>query len=346
MHQNTRAFCMVLACIITILIFGLRYRVGIDTINYIDGYRSISKMAGPIKFDWQNNSSPAYGLICTFFKHYTNSFWPVQLVMASITNTGIYYFLYKHCENPFIGIFIYFILAMFYFNAEIMKESAAIGIFLLNFNNLYRRRLVRYYIIAFLSIAFHYSAFLILIFPFVRHIQFNIAYIIATALLISIAPLLSELNKMLAFSAISAKIDCYNIIASQTNLNFRLYILITNLIPALASLIIGYKFIRNELITKFVLLHILLCAGVFATPIIFGRFTNYTLPFVIVSIANVLILRKIKLYLRQGVLICAILSQTLYYKDMWCRWVPYVSVFNPHKVPARERKWMDYNAIP
>ena len=86
-----------------------------------------------------------------------------------------------------------------------------------------------------------------------------------------------------------------------------------------------------------VLLHIIFCAGIFAIPIVFARLANYTLPFVIITLAN--IIPAIKFRIRLMVVLLVVLSQSHYYYTMRYAWTPYVSVFNKQIINAREMLW-------
>lgn len=340
MTTRLRVFSMSCICIYIILLFGLRYRVGIDTINYMDHYAHLSALSEFEDIDWaENKMEPGYTLLCMICKSFVSDFWLAQLLFAGITNGCIFIFLYRYCRNPFVGVLIYFILAMFYFTTEIMRESAAVGVFLLNFRNLQNGNWKKYYLLCLLSMTFHYSAIITLLFPLVRILKINIWYIVVCVGFIAIAPIFDALNQLLTVATIANRVDAYMMQAEDVNMNFRLFFLIYLAIPALCAVILAYKHDKNTLIMKAVLLHLVLCCGVFAIPIIFSRFANYTLLFVVVTVANLLSWDGLKRYTRAILFVVVVSSQTLYYMNMNHVWTPYVSVFNPVKIPERETKW-------
>ena len=340
MSKSFRLLCYCGIFIYIVLLFGLRYRVGIDTFNYMSSYSNLPNWSDFSDIDWsQSRFEPGYMLICMICRSFTSEFWLAQLVMAGITNICMALFLYRYCSNPFVGTMAYFVLAMLYFSTEIMRESAAIGIFLLNWKNLYYGKIRKYYFLCLLSISFHFSAIITLFFPLVHFLRINALYISICVGCIFIAPIFDTLNQLLTIPSIANRIDAYLLQAEGVNLNFRLFFLIYLAIPAVSVILLSYKKSKETIMTKFVLLHILLCCGVFAVPIIFSRFANYSLPFVIVSIANLLSQINLKIYTRVALFIFMISSQCLYYKDMFYSWVPYVSVLNPIKVMERENAW-------
>ena len=340
MAKDLRIFCMCGICLYIVLLFGLRYRVGIDTINYMDNFAQLPSLSDFENIDWaERKMEPGSTLLCMICKSVVSDFWLTQLVFAAITNSCMFIFIYRQCRNPFIGVFVYFVLAMFYFSAEIMRESAAVGLFLLNFRNFQNRRWGRYYMLCLLSVLFHYSAIITFLFPLVRILKINIWYIIGCVGIIMVAPIFDMLNQLLTFATIASRVDAYVIQAQNVNINFRIFFIIYLGIPALSAVLLAYKYDKDSDIMKYVLLHLCLCCGVFAIPIIFSRFANYTLPFVIVVIANLLSLQQLQRYVRMLLLFIVVSSQVLYYGNMYRRWIPYVSVFNPVKIPAREYIW-------
>ena len=340
MSKDLRIFCMCCICMYIVLLFGLRYRVGIDTMNYMDNFAQLPTLADFKNIDWaERKMEPGSTLLCMICKSIVNDFWLTQLVFAGITNSCIFIFLYQQCKNPFVGVFVYFVLAIFYFSTEIMRESVAVGISLLNFKNFQESKWGKYYLFCLLSVSFHYSALITFLFPLVRMLKINIWYIIVCVGFIMIAPIFDMLNQLLTVSTIASRVDAYVIQAQNVNINFRIFFIIYLAIPALCAVILAYKYDKRSCIMKYVLLHLCFCCGVFAIPIIFSRFANYTLPFVIVVIANLLSWHKLHRYIRVLLLFVVVSSQILYYETMYHRWVPYVSVFNPIKIPAREYMW-------
>lgn len=340
MAKDLRIFCMCGICLYIVLLFGLRYRVGIDTINYMDNFAQLPSLSDFENIDWaERKMEPGSTLLCMICKSVVSDFWLTQLVFAAITNSCMFIFIYRQCRNPFIGVFVYFILAMFYYTTEIMRESVAIGIFLLNFRNFQQRRWMKYYILCLFSIAFHYSAIITLLFPLIRILRFNIWYILICIGFVLIAPIFDILNQMLTVATIATRIDSYVLQAGDVNINFRLFFIIYLSIPALCAVILGYGKFQDADIMKFVLFHLMLCCGVFAIPIIFSRFANYTLPFVIIVITYILSWNGLRRHTKVLVLSIVMLSQTLYYSNMFDAWVPYVSIFSKEKIESREYRW-------
>lgn len=327
-----------------VVLLGLRYRVGIDTINYMHSFKS----AIPLEKLWHSNIfeerfEPGYVFVSACCKSVTSEFWLMQLIMTAITTGCVFIFLYRYCKNPFVGVFLYFILQCLYFSTEIMRESAAVGIFLLNFRNLQQKKWNKYYFFSLFSIAFHYSAIIIWLIPLARFLKPNFLYMSCCIGIIAITPIVETLNDMLAIASITDRVNGYIYGAEKLTINWRLGEMIKSGIPALLAL----YFIPKKNIPfgfkQMILLQILFCAGTFAIPIIFQRFINYTSLFTTVILANSLSSSAIKTYIRSGLLALIIISQLYSYWGMYRRWMPYVSILNPIHINERENLWWQFN---
>lgn len=337
---SSRKPVIVLLCVTAIymiLLMGFRYRVGIDTLGYMTRYRH---MASLDELSWSNLFDqlyePAYTFIVAVCKMYTDSFWPVQLIMNAITTVCVIIFLYRNCKNVFVGMFFFLIIQWLYFSTEVMRESVAIGIFLLNFKNIEKKRWVRYYLFSFLSLSFHYSAILIWFIPFARYLRSNWLYIIACVGMLSITPLVENLNNMIHLGVVSSKVSTYVNQADVGTILWRIGEFIKTGIPAFLCLILYYFAKKENKLKPYILLQFLFCCGAFAIPIIFQRFTNYTTLFVTVALANYVTDKKVALPLRATLIGVICITQSYYYYSMVHTWIPYESIFDPVKDVKRE----------
>lgn len=328
---------LIILCVYVILVVGFRYKVGIDTLLYMNNYRYIpgvedfflNRTASITRFE------PGFLFLCCVCKSFGAEFWVVQMVVATIANTCIFIFIYRNCTNPFWGLLFYFFLQFLYFNTEIMRESLALSIFLLNYRNLKENRLLLYYLLCPLSIIFHYSAIIILFFPFARWLKLNFVFIILCICFLAITPLVENLNALLNIAAISGRVTQYVEGAEDLNFNWRLAELVKAAFPAIFALIC-YRICKAEIPNRqMLLLQILFCMGAFAIPIIFSRFTNYTALFVTVACANLMSLPSAKRWLKALFVAGIILTQSFSYYSMYDRWFPYVSIFYPEPHPVR-----------
>ena len=328
---------MIIMGVYMVLLMGFRYRVGMDTMIYMKKMQYIPPIDELVHQNiFKQVYEPSYLIICSICKYFTNEFWPIQLVMNAITTTCVFIFLYKNCKNVFAGIFIFLLLQWLYYSTEVMRESVAIGFFLLNYQNYKEKKWLKYYLFSIFSLSFHYSALLIWFLPLARYLKFNIPYIVLCFGMLGVMPLIEDFNKLVHLGMVSDKINTYIDQTESLNLNWRIGEMIKSGFPALMTLIV-YKLSHKEnRYSSFVLLQFMLCCGAFAVPIIFQRFANYTSMFVTISIANYITFKDIRFLARGSVVGLLCLSQSFYYYTMFPTWFPYVSVFNAEKVKERE----------
>lgn len=339
MTYSLKVFWLIIICLYLSILMGLRYRVGLDTMAYMSSYDIIPNLGHYIDNGTEIRYEPLFLLINILCKSSGAGFWMVQIVCATITNTFIFIFLYRYCNNVFVGILIYLYVAFLYFNTEIMRESVAISIFLLNYQNIEKKNFIKYYLLSFLSIGFHFSAIIIWIFPFIQKLRVNLIYILICIGMILITPLVESLNNILAIASISDRMDFY-IGGNGLNMNFRLGLLIQNVLPGIVAYTILKIKKRPISFNYCFLLQILFAMGAFAIPIVFQRFINYTQLFTIVMLSNGLSSYKLSLSAKTFITCVIIGSQILYYSGMSNCWIPYVSILNPSKIQIREYMWL------
>lgn len=342
LDKSQRKGCLWFMGICLVLVFGLRFRVGLDTITYMDYFEELPKFDEFAYFNFlESHFEPGYVFINALGREISWEFWPVQMIFATITNSGILIFFYRYTKNPFIAIAIYFFIGMFYFSCEIMRESAAIAVFLWNFKNLEEKHWLKYYLISLISISFHFSAIIIWLFPLVRYLRLNVWFVLTCILFLAITPVIESVSNLIQIYSITQRIDHYVEGAQELNLNWRISLLIRNALPPLWA-ICFFKYSKESILLKQVLLlQILLCAGAFAIPIIFQRFSNYTLMFTVISLANIIIGTKRKPFLKFFTCLIIIGSQAFFLSNLYKRWIPYSSYINPTYVQEREIMWYE-----
>ncbi|MDE7441544.1 MAG: EpsG family protein [Muribaculaceae bacterium] len=326
-------------CIYIILIIGLRYRVGTDTFIYMDRFERIPPLdeifsRRKIEMIYE----PGYFLINSICKCFSREFWPVQIVMATITSTCIFTFLYRTCKNVFVGIFLYLIFQWLFFGTEVMRESAAVGIFLVGYKYIDERKtLWKYFIFCGIAVTIHYSALITFFFPLIRNWKFNYWFIGVCLVMLMITPLVETLNKLMVLGTITSKIAFYIKDSINLNMNFRIMEFIRNGISALFILWV-YRYSKMDCKYRaLLLLQIAMSCGAFALPIIFSRFSDYTTLFMNVALANYVCTKAVDLRMRVFAVLFVILTQGYHYYKLYPeRCFPYVSIFDPYKVPERE----------
>jgi hypothetical protein len=243
-----------------------------------------------------------------------------------------------------------------YFNTEILRESLAVGVFLLNYSNLKQKKWVNYYLLAIVSILFHSSALILLFFPFIRFVKLNWKYLIVLVVfvlfIIEVHPFLVFLEN---FDKLANKVNVY-VEYEKLNLTWIAYNLIQITLFPLFLLFIYKKVFRQDSEFEFLICtHALLGIGILFFQLIFTRFSNYTLPFLAIFfteiIGHFICNFSEKKYLYKAVMSLIIIVYTSAYfisAEFYAEgarryhfWLPYHSVFNEKTEDKRETIWIN-----
>lgn len=174
-----RMFCYALLCIILICIAGFRYRVGGDTIRYMENFKSYHVLSQFTANDFQREGvMPLSVLFFSLCKTISPSFYFLQFVHAFIINVTVFWFIKKHTRFIFSTVLFYMVWSYLEFNTEIIKESISICIILLGIDNIAKKRYVRYFIFCIFALGFHLSAIVAFVFPLFYKLKLNFGGII------------------------------------------------------------------------------------------------------------------------------------------------------------------------
>lgn len=341
-------------CIYCILFFGFRYRVGFDTINYHDQYDNILPLYKMnIEDFFGNKHAPLYGLLESFCKTLSPNFYVLQIMVSILFNIPLFYYLKRNSENPFLSFFVFFVMIGCYFNTDIMRESLAVIISLFNYENIRKRKYLRYYLCAIIALGFHYTAIVTFIFPFISFVKFNKYYVLYLIIFVALVRFVSEfIFSILTIDYLQDQVLAKLFGLGQHNFNwfiFRIskYILLPFLILVYYK-VSGYQ---HKLYENLTCLYVLFGIGILFYEVFFIRFANYAfIPFS-VFFANVLLTNKLhsKLQvLRLPILSLMLLIYSFGYLNnrQYRAYYPYYSIFDPHEDKERENQvyeWRLFN---
>lgn len=168
------------------LLSGLRYKIGIDTLMYMSSWGDYGDFWD---FHWidditrfQNSSDkverfrPGWILYCMFLKGIWDDIAIMHITTALIFNLGAFRVIKKYAEYPFLTLLIFYISFKFLeFEFEIMRESVAVGVYLLiSFDAYMKKKWKIYYLGVLLAYFIHTSAILMFILPLLRNIDWSL----------------------------------------------------------------------------------------------------------------------------------------------------------------------------
>ncbi|RHR98915.1 EpsG family protein [Parabacteroides sp. AF14-59] len=349
--------------ILFVLVAGLRYRVGGDSLYYQDIYPSFPLFKDLRNYGlYENGYGPLWYLFCATTKAIDTRFFIMQIIHALIINTAMVFFFNKYSRHLLACLLLYYVFYFLYFNMEILRESLAISVFLFNMKNLIDKKWIRYTAGCVLSLGFHLSAVVLFFLPFLMMtLQKKYIKVSLTILFITITGLfyiLQNKTDSLTFlpGILLIKMHSYGT-REMNNLNG----IINNSMPFICYLLIYLvhgRLIRKgsdqsggnrqDLLFKVFLLFAFL--GGFNEGIF--RFTNYLTPLAITYSVNVIydVTREKRKQLGivvscLGLFILFAHKSLYYYKDTsgladhtrrYELWYPYESVFTNKEHYGRE----------
>lgn len=354
--------------ILFVLVAGLRYRVGGDSLYYQDIYPSFPLIKDLRNYSlYQDGYGPLWYLFCALSKAVSPHFFVLQIIHAAIINTAVFYFFIKYSRHLFTCLLIYYVFYYLYFNMEILRESLAISVFLFNIKNLMGKKWFLYYMGCVVSLAFHLSAIILFLLPFLsvalkkKYIKISLAA--CFAMILGLLYILKNEVTALFFlpSILLIKIHSYGT-REMNNLNG----IIFNMMPFLSFFVfflLHYWQGRknrdmrdtDSIETLFRVFLLLAFFGGFNEGIF--RFTNYLTPLAIVYAVNLsydLYEKKFKMeqmMISMSLLIFCLYKFAYYYRDTsdladhtrrYELWYPYESILTQERHP--ERELIFYNA--
>ena len=310
-YTRTKKVWYIIVGIYLVLLAGFRNGVGGDTQLYMQDFEYVPSTWGELNefiSDELTESGymPGWSVLVFLCKRWLDSFYAVQLAQALIVNIGILYLFRQYTTHIFLRVLLYGIINTFFlFNTEVMREAIAVVLCGIGMHSYLRGEKWKFYLLVGISILFHISALVALLFPFVRFKQINIKTMIMAFLAALFLYLLSDvvvnyLPSLLGTQAnrIVEKIFKYSDIT--LNLfgfieNTIRYLVINAGIVFFAQWSIGEDEQRQKDYIKYMsfylIITVLICGFIG-----FSRFRNYTLIFFLIMLTEFIYHYKSQLY--------------------------------------------------
>ena len=156
--------------VLLICVSAFKYRVGSDILVYMseyDDYLSLANLCIDYVFD-NSNRQPGWLLLMAGLKSISASFFVFQLIQAVFINSIIARTIFLNTKHVFTATLFYAIYLYTELNFEVMRESFAVGFFLLSLEAYKKNSWLKYYALAILALSFHLSAIFLFILPVVK----------------------------------------------------------------------------------------------------------------------------------------------------------------------------------
>lgn len=218
-----------------VLLSGLRYRIGTDTISYESWYEA-STLPPLYNFTLKdlsyNRFEPLFVLFGSFLKMFSQDWILFQLVHAAIVNLAFFWAIRKYSPAPFIGITIYYLSTYYALNCEVMRQSLATAILVFSLPYLFSKQYVKYFLIVLIAVFIHRASVLFFILPFISFLRSTKVLTISIVLLGITAAALSQyiinhfLDIILLFQSsdsIATTLENYNDLESLAAFEFTIF---------------------------------------------------------------------------------------------------------------------------
>lgn len=182
-----------------VLVAGLSYHVGGDSIGYeitFKNYRFVNSIDDVYDGNLLANSKePLWVFVNILFSKVFGDFQFLKFAIALFFNTTVFWFIKKHSPKPFFSVLLYAVILGLHLNFQVLRESVAIGFFLIAFDNLCgeKKKYVRYYFLIIIAFMFHRFAFVLVIVPLFNIIRMNWGFYAILAFSLFAGPVVNTL---------------------------------------------------------------------------------------------------------------------------------------------------------
>lgn len=345
-------------CIVLLLIAlsAFRYRIGSDTLIYIDEFEEYETFWEIRDFSYffsVNGRMCGWVFLNVLIKSLFYNYVFLQIFCALIVNIIICSFIYKNTDYVFTVLLFYYVGLYVFLNFEVMRQSLSVSFFLLFYELLLKKRplCILYIILAF---SFHESSliyFLYIAFLFfpLRKDVLLFYFMVCFVSLVFRDIILNELIGLFSrYDTSNDKILIYFIEGSNNQNAFS----IQNLLNVTLNLLIPFFFVyknRMNPIVRPVLAYTFCYTLIYVIPI-FYRFNYYFLLFFFVALIDVFCYLSSSFRQRKAILFFCVLcfvyakGQVFFARNLdgdnhrnYVKYYPYSSIFDSTINRERER---------
>lgn len=159
---------------IFILLAGLRYRIGSDTIIYEYAFNDVPVISELTLHYLIDVSRFEYGftIMMSLTKTLFKQFWVLLFIQSLITNYCVFIFFKQNTRAPYVALILYFFVLYYFINCEAARQGVAVGIFLYSWKYFVNNNWLKYFTAVIIASLFHITAILFIILPFFKILKF------------------------------------------------------------------------------------------------------------------------------------------------------------------------------
>lgn len=160
--------------VVFILIAGLRWRLMVDTPNYIYKFYHWTPTLDKFSFaDYPIGKDPFYVLLNSIVKTLGGRFYVVQLIEASFVNILVFNYIKRYSKYLFTCLFFYAITYYMGLCMETMRASFSIVICLYANDYILNKKWIKGYLLFILALMFHAQTIMMFVLPLFFSLRLN-----------------------------------------------------------------------------------------------------------------------------------------------------------------------------
>lgn len=166
--------CYLIMMVVFILVAGLRWRLMVDTPNYIYKFYYWTPTLDNFSFaEYSIGEDPFYVLICSIVKTLGGRFYVVQLIEATFVNILVFKYIKRYSKYLFTCLFFYAITIYLGLCMETMRASFSIVICLYANDYILNKKWIKGYLLFLLALMFHAQTILMFVLPLFFSLRLN-----------------------------------------------------------------------------------------------------------------------------------------------------------------------------
>ena len=335
--------------IIFILVAGLRWRLGIDTPNYINYFYHAYPDLKNFSFeDYPIGKDPFYVLINSVVKSLGGKFYIVQLIQATIVNGLIFKYIKKHCNSIFTCLVLYFTCYCYMtYSMEIMRGAISISICLFGNDYILDKKWAKGYLLYALALMFHAQTVVLLVLPLLFFLRLNKFGIVAL-LAAFVAGYLVQVvlgDYLMLLDMDSAIVDKAGKYAENDrfgkqggNLNFIIVYILPNMIYGILALIFMKRYHRQNRLLQLeplVMIGMLFLMAQMSLQIAYRFVDYYRIYFIMFCADSFVFFTKDHDYLSKGLAYCR----------AWIIIFPFVFLISYPNLTFKRIRYVPYSSV-
>lgn len=168
-HRRHKMTWTVISFITLVLIAGLRYRIGVDSIRYESFFEKVPKIWEITRIYFETTRwEPGFIVFMSICRSISDDFTVFQLLHALFVNTAVFYFFYRNSRHFFFCLTAYALMNFIPLNTEVLREAMAVAIFLWAWEPFKRGNYLLYSLLIIVAMFFHMGSMILLTMPLMR----------------------------------------------------------------------------------------------------------------------------------------------------------------------------------